>query len=380
MNTEHVCKSILTPLSFIERNADVFRDSKIAVIHGEKRYTYREFGERVNRLASALQNAGLERGGRVAILAPNIPAMLEAHFGVPLAGGVLVPINIRLSAGEIQYILEHSGASVLLIDSEFYSVVEPILGKVEALKKVISIVDDASFPGKTEMEYEGFLESGSPDLVAWSVEDEMEDITINYTSGTTGKPKGVVFSHRGAYINALCEAMTTSMTPDSVYLWTLPMFHCNGWCFTWGVTAAGATHVCLRKVDPVRAWELVKQENVTHLNGAPVVLIGMVNAPNRPKKLEQPLVVTTAGAPPSPALIENMTELGAHIIHVYGLTETYGPYTVCEYQPAWYTMTPQEQGKLLARQGVRFICADGLRVVDKDMKDVPADGESLAKW
>lgn len=377
--TRHVCTTPLTPLSFIDRNADVFRDNKTAVVYGGRRISYREFGERVNRLASALRGAGLRKGDRVAFLCPNIPPMLDAHFAVPLAGGVLVAINTRLSTEEIAYILDHSGSKFLFIDSELADVVRPARSALKTVETIVNIIDVPGFTPLDGPGYDDFLASGSPDPLPWVLEDEMENITINYTSGTTGKPKGVVFSHRGAYINALGECVTSRMTPDSVYLWTLPMFHCNGWCFTWGVTAIGGTHICLRKVDPAEIWRLIESEGVTHFNGAPVVLISLLNAPGRPQRLAAPLVVTTAGAPPSPTLIEHMTGLGAAIIHVYGLTETYGPFTVCEYQPGWRGLDPAALGKLLARQGVRFVCADGLRVVDESMNDVPADGAALGE-
>ena len=377
--TRHVCTSIMSPLSFIERSADVFRENKDAVVYGNHRLTYAQFGARINRLASALLGAGLEPGDRVAVLLPNIPPMLEAHFGIPLAGGVIVPINFRLAPAEIAYILNHSGASFLIADTEFAELVRPVIHELETVEHIINVDDEPGhepLPGPT---YEEFIHTGTPDPLPWSIQDEMENIAINYTSGTTGKPKGVVFSHRGAYINAIGEGLTTSLTPDSVYLWTLPMFHCNGWCFTWGVTALGATNVCFRKFEPKAAWEIIEKENVTHFNGAPVVLIGMVNEPTRPQKLDRPLTVTTAGAPPSPTLIEHMSELGAKIIHVYGLTETYGPFTVCEHQPGWSELSPHAQGVLLARQGVRFITGDGLRVVTENMEDVHPDGEQLGE-
>ncbi len=373
-----VCWSKLTPLTFIQRNAKVYAE-KTAVVHGDKRYTYAEFGERINRLASALRAAGLKKGDRVAFLVPNIPQMLEAHFAVPLAGGVLVAINTRLSPREVAYILDHSGSTFLFVDTELSSVIEPSVGALKSVKHIINIDDEGIAPTLDGADYEAFLETGSPDEVDWVVEDEMELLCINYTSGTTGMPKGVMFSHRGAFINAIGEGIETSLAADSVYLWTLPMFHCNGWCFTWGVTALGATHVCLRKIEPEVVWDIVAKEKVTHFNGAPVVLIGLANAKNRPKKLSSPLTVTTAGAPPSPTIIATMQELGAKIIHVYGLTETYGPYTVCAPQPGWAALSPTERSQLMARQGVRFVVADGLRVVDEDMNDIAADGEAMGE-
>jgi fatty-acyl-CoA synthase len=375
---DDVYKSYLTPLSFIKRSAFVY-PNKTAIVHGDRSYTYKEFGERVNRLASALKNRGLNKGDRVAVMLPNIPPMLDAHFSVLLAGGMIVPINIRLSTGEIEYILNHSGSKFLICDTEFSSVIAPVKDSLETVEHFIDVVDVDGFETLGGTEYEAFLQEGSPEELEWMIEDEDESITINYTSGTTGRPKGVVFTHRGAYLNAINETIETHMTPDVVYMWTLPMFHCNGWCFTWGVTAQGGTHVCLRKFEPADVWPLVEKEKVTHFNGAPVVLIALLNDSNRPAKLDRPLVITTAGAPPSPTLIENVTEMGAKIIHVYGLTETYGPTTICAYQPEWKDKSMEEQGKLLARQGVAYIMSDPIRVVDDDMNDVPMDGESLGE-
>ena len=377
-SVDEVYKSVLTPLSFIKRSADVY-PNKTAIVHGERRITYREWGERVNRLASALRAKGLKRGDRVAFLCPNIPPMLDAHFGVLLAGGMLVTINTRLSTGEIEYILNHSGSTFLFCDTELADIVRPVHDKLETVKHTIDIADDDSFEGLGGTDYESFLQEGSPDPVEWDIEDEDESITINYTSGTTGRPKGVVFSHRGAYLNALGETLETHMRPETVYLWTLPMFHCNGWCFTWGVTALGGTHVCLRKFEPAAAWKLVEKESVTHFNGAPVVLIALLNDPSRPEKLKRRVVITIAGAPPAPTLIEQVTAIGAEIIHVYGLTETYGPTTVCAPQPDWAQKSSKDQGKLMARQGVAFIVSDAIRVVDDDMNDVPRDGKTLGE-
>ncbi|MFP6584307.1 MAG: acyl--CoA ligase family protein [Candidatus Hydrogenedentota bacterium] len=375
---DEVYKSFLTPLSFIRRSAAVYPD-KVAIVHGDQRITYHEYGERVNRLASALKANGLKKGDRVAFLCPNIPQMLEAHFGVLLAGGVLVAINTRLSPGEIEYILNHSGASFLFADTELGDGIRGVHSGLETVTQTINIVDAEGFEQLPGTDYETFLTQGSRDELEWVIEDEDETITINYTSGTTGRPKGVVFSHRGAYLNAINEAFETHMTADSKYLWTLPMFHCNGWCFTWGVTAIGATHVCLRKFEPADVWPLVDKERVTHFNGAPVVLIALLNDPGRPEKLDRPITITTAGAPPSPTLIEDMQAIGAEIIHVYGLTETYGPTTICAPQPDWSSRSSEEQGKLLARQGVAFAMSDPIRVVDDDMNDVPKDGKTLGE-
>ena len=378
MKREQVNKSILTPLSFLERSAQAYRH-QIAIINGEQRFTYAQFSEGVNRLASALLNQGLKRGERVAFLWPNIPPLLSAHFGVPHAGGVLVSINTRLAPQEVAYILNHSGAKFLFVETGLAQTIRPILDSLKTVEQIINIVEVADCQSLPGSNYEAFLQTGSPSPLPWELAEEMDTISINYTSGTTGQPKGVMYSHRGAYLNALGEALETTLTPNSVFLWTLPMFHCNGWCFTWGVTAVGGTHVCLRQFNPGRVWSLIQQEGVTHLNGAPVMLISLLNHPDCPKKLEQPLTVTTAGAPPSPTLIKQMESLGAKIIHVYGLTEVYGPFTVCSQQPDWSSLGAEEKSQLLARQGVRYVVADGLRVVDENLKSVPADGETMGE-
>lgn len=278
--------SVLTPLTFLRRNATVFA-RKIAVRHGEKSFTYQEFGERVNRLARALLAMGLEKGDRVAFLCPNIPPMLEAHFGVNLAGGVLVSINIRLSAGEIEYILNHSGSAFLFVDTELAHLISPIRENLKSLRHIVNIADtDAGEPLPGE-DYESLLDRSSGDPVPWVVEDENEMICINYTSGTTGRPKGVMYSHRGAYLLTLSKAIVLDSGSNCVFLWTVPMFHCNGWAGTWAVTALGGVHVCLREFDPGEVWRLIEQEKVTNFNGAPVVMNALMNHPGRPKKLKQ---------------------------------------------------------------------------------------------
>ena len=360
----------LTPLSFLPRSAAVFPE-RVAVVHGERRYSYAELEERVDRLARGLSAAGLEAGDRVAFLAPNIPALLEAHYGVPAAGGVLVAVNTRLNSEEVGYILEHSGARFLFVDAELTPVVEPLdLSGIQVVR-----IDDSGAAGDP---YEDLL-AGAPDgtLPPWPP-DEEGTISINYTSGTTGRPKGVMYTHRGAYLNALGEVVTTSMGFDTVYLWTLPMFHCNGWCFTWGVTAVAGRHVCLRKVDPERIWELFASEGVTHYNGAPTVHIGVVNHPAA-KRLDRQVTVTVAGAPPSPTLLGQLDALNFRPIHVYGLTETYGPYTVRDWHEEWGELPAEERARLLARQGQEYVIADRIRVVDDEMGDVPRDGETLGE-
>ena len=370
MDHRSVYRTELTPVSFLERSAYVFPD-RVAVVHGTRRYTYRQLQERVNRLASALRGAGLARHDRVAFLCPNIPAMLEAHFGVPAAGGILVAINIRLSSDEIGYILGHSGARYVFVDAEFESLVKPL--DLKGIRVVR--VDDTGSPGDP---YEAFLASGSPAPVESWLADEEETIAINYTSGTTGRPKGVMYTARGAYLNAIGELIESGLTFETRYLWTLPMFHCNGWCFTWAVTAVGGTHICLRRVEPGAIWQLLESERVTHYNGAPTVQIGVVNHPGA-HRLAQPVTVTVAGAPPSPTLLGKLRELNFRPVHVYGLTETYGPHTVCEWHPEWDALPAEEQARLAARQGQAFLIADLVRVVDNDMRDIPRDAEALGE-
>jgi fatty-acyl-CoA synthase len=370
MKQTQVYRTELTPVSFLARNAYVFPD-KPAVVHGERRYTYRQFEERANRLASALRRAGMQKQDRVAFLCPNTPAMLDAHFGVPAAGGVLVAINIRLSSDEIGYILKHSGSRFVFVDAEFESLIKPLdLSGLHVVR-----VDDTGAPGDP---YEDFLATGSPAAIESWLEDEEELLAINYTSGTTGRPKGVMYTHRGAYMNAVGEIIETGMSFDTRYLWTLPMFHCNGWCFTWGVTAVAGTHICLRRVEPGRIWELLDGEGVTHYNGAPTVQIGVVNDP-KAHKLTRQVTVTVAGAPPSPTLLVKLKELNFRPVHVYGLTETYGPHTVCGWHAEWDALPTEEQARLAARQGQGYVMFDLVRVVDGDMKDVPRDAETLGE-
>ena len=367
----------LTPLSWLERAAMVFPDRN-AVVYADRRMTYAEMASHATRIAHALRAAGVGVGDRVAYLSPNIPELLIAHFAVPLTGAVLVAVNTRLSGAEIEYILQHSGAKVLVADTELYPTVAPHLGACPSLELVVSVDDlDLGTPEGTT-DYDAFLGSGADDPLPWSVEDELAPISINYTSGTTGRPKGVVYTHRGAYLNGLGEIIHSRHTPQSVYLWTLPMFHCNGWCTTWGVTGIGGTHVCLRAVRPDEIWRLIRAEGVTHLNAAPTVLISLVNA-EEAGPFPGPLVATTAGAPPSPTILSQMHALGAEMVHVYGLTETYGPHTVCDIQPGWSAAPPDEQARLMARQGVSYLIADPTRVVDEDMADVPSDANTMGE-
>ncbi|MEW6274457.1 MAG: acyl--CoA ligase family protein [Bacillota bacterium] len=370
----------LTPLSFLNRSAFVFRE-KTAVVHGEKRYSYTQFFERVNRLASALKKAGIAKGDKVAFISPNFPPLLEAHYGVPLAGAALVAINIRLSSREIAYILNHSEAKALFVDNEFAHLITPIRDEIPGVKTFVNICDVSADRPLDGLEYEEFLAAGAPEPLPSPVEDEMEIITINYTSGTTGLPKGVMYHHRGAYLNALGEALEHKMDSSSVYLWTLPMFHCNGWCFTWGVTAVGGTHVCLRKVVPEEIYRLIEQEGVSHLCAAPTVLIAMSSYPRAKEcKMKRKLNVITAGAPPSPTVIKNMESIGAQVTHVYGLTEVYGPHSICEWHPRWDGLSGDEKATIKARQGVPYVHAEFMDVVEPaSMKPVPHDGQTMGE-
>jgi fatty-acyl-CoA synthase len=366
MDRGKVYRHELNPVDFLRRSAAVFPD-KVAVVHGERRCSYRELEERATRLATGLRAAGLERGDRVAFLSPNTPALLEAHFGVPAAGGVLVALNTRLAAHEIAFILEHSGSRFLFVDHEL----EHLVDGRDAVR-----IDDT---GEPDDPYEQFLRTGSDSGESLpALEDEEETISLNYTSGTTGRQKGVMYTYRGAYLNALGEVIETGMRYGTVYLWTLPMFHCNGWCFPWAVTAVGGTHVCLRRVDPDTIWDLLEREGVTHYNGAPTVQISLVNHP-KAQRLPRPVTVTVAGAPPSPTLLAQMRALNLNPVHVYGLTETYGPHTVCEWHSEWSERPDEEQARLLARQGVAYLTALDVRVVDDELTDVPADAATLGE-
>ena len=365
--TDRAYRTELTPLSFLRRSALVFPD-KVAIVHGDRATTYREFGERVNRLASALRAAGIRPGDRVAFLAPNIPALLEAHYGVPASGAVLVAVNTRLARAEIADILEHCGARMVFCDYE-------LIDLVDGLDLDVVRIDDT---GRPDDPYEQFLASGSPEVADHVVTDEEAVISINYTSGTTGRPKGVMYTHRGAYLNALVEALQANLRPESVFLWIVPMFHCNGWCFPWAVTALGGRHVCQRKIDAQTIWDLIDAESVTHANGAPTVWLGVTSHPAA-HRLEREVSVVTGGAPPSPTLLERMVALNLRPVHVYGLTETYAPYTICEPQESWQLLSPEDRARKQGRQGVANIISDPIRVVDEAMRDVPADGETMGE-
>lgn len=372
----------LSPISFLRRAAEVYPD-RVAVVHGPVRYTYAELYQRCRRLASALNNHGIVAGDTVSVLAPNIPAHLEAHFGVPMTGAVLNAINTRLDASAIAFILDHGEAKVLMVDPELSDVARAALEECGRDIFVIDI-DDALAPEADpigKIAYEAFLESGDPDYICPSIADEWQAIALCYTSGTTGNPKGVVTHHRGAYLNAIGNMMAWGMTPNPVYLWTLPMFHCNGWCFPWTITALCGTHVCLRKVDTEAIYSLMKKEGVTHFCGAPTVLNMLVNAPEEQRGgLQSGIKAMTAGAAPPAAVIETMEAMGIAITHTYGLTEVYGPCVVCAWHDEWNDLPIDEQAALKARQGVRYSVVEGLDVMDPEtMESVPADGETIGE-
>lgn len=375
-----VTRAPLTPVAFLRRAADVFGD-RTAVVEGKRRLSYAELGGRVSRLASALHRAGIAPGDRVAYLAPNSLPVLEGHFGVPLAGAAIVTINIRLAPSEVAYILDHSGARLLVADSELAGPVAPLLAERPKLQVVIAGEGPPPPQLAGAMPYEQFLAQGALGLLAEDPpvgEDGL--IAINYTSGTTGFPKGVMYTHRGACLNALGEALETKLDQESVYLWTLPMFHCNGWCFTWGVTAVGGTHVCLRKVDPAQVFALVESERVTHFCAAPTVLIDLAqHARTHGVRLSHPVTICTGGAPPAPAVIEAIEGIGARLIHFYGLTETYGPHTLCVWRGKWNPLPREQKMAIKARQGVASTVAGELRVVDEEMRDVPRDGKTVGE-
>jgi len=374
----------LTPLSFLARAAAVY-PTKPAVIHGDRSYTYAEFAARCRRLASALTRRGIGLGDTVAIMAPNVPAMLEAHYGVPLTGAVLNALNYRLDARSIAFILDHAGARLLLTDTEFAPTIQEALGLLGQPLPVVDIDDPLAGPARGsrlgETEYEALIGEGDAGFAGCLPADEWQAICLLYTSGTTGNPKGVVYHHRGAYLNALGDALSFGLTPRSVYLWTLPMFHCSGWCFTWGVTAVGATHVCLRKVDPALIFPAIRRHGVTHLCGAPVVLSMLIHAPDEAKvRFDHVVEVATGGAAPPSAVIQAMEAMGFRVTHLYGLTETYGPATLCAWQPDWDGLPLAERAQAMARQGVAYPTLDGLMVADPvTLTPVPRDGTTMGE-
>ena len=372
----------LSPIGFLVRSAAVYPDHP-AVVYGARRYGWRQVLERCRRLAGALAAAGVGRGDTVAVMAPNIPEMFEAHFGVPMAGAVLNALNTRLDPETIAFILRHGEAKVLMTEAEFAPVVREALARLEHKPLVIDILDTAGPGGERlgDIEYEAFLASGDPNFAEVTPADEWDAIALNYTSGTTGNPKGVVYHHRGAYLNALGNILVWGLRPHPVYLWTLPMFHCNGWCFPWTITALAGTHVCLRRVEAAAIYQTIAKEGVTHLCGAPVVMNMLLNAGAAlTRSLDRRIEMMTAGASPPAAVIEGMEAIGFHITHVYGLTEVYGPATVCAWHDEWDALPTQERSRLKARQGVNYPVLDGLMVADPaSLAPVPADGAAIGE-
>ena len=373
----------LSPLSFLERSAAVYPNLTSAVYEGRV-FTWGQTYERCRRFASFLAKRGIGRGDTVAAMLPNIPAMNEVHFAVPMAGAVLNTFNIRLEANTIAFQLDHGGARIILVDPEFTGVIAEALTLMTGPKPFVIDVDDAAFPGGKrigEVEYEEALSQGDPGFAARPPQDEWDAIALSYTSGTTGNPKGVVTHHRGAYLNAVSNILAGNLGRHPVYLWTLPMFHCNGWCFPWTIAATAGVNVCLRKVDPARIFELTARHGVTHMCGAPIVYNTLINAPDAPKaSTTRPVVGLIAGAAPPVAVLEGAESIGIKLTHVYGLTETYGPASVCAEQPGWDDLPADARAQMKRRQGVSYPLQEGVTVLDPEtMQEVPRDGETIGE-
>ena len=373
----------LTPLTFIERSAQVY-PGRCSVIHGERRYTWQETYARCRRLASALAGRGIRAGDTVAVMLGNTPEMIECHFGVPMTGAVLNTLNTRLDAESIAFMLGHGEARVLIADREYAAVVGPALARLG--REILLIeVDDSEYTGPGRrigpIEYEAFLAGGDPDHAWCGPDDEWNAIALNYTSGTTGNPKGVVYHHRGAYLNAVSNIVSWGMPPAAVYLWTLPMFHCNGWCFPWTMAAIAGTNVCLRRVEPKLILDAIREHKVTHYCGAPIVHSLLVNAPAEWRAgIDHPVAALVAAAPPPASVIEGMEKIGFTITHVYGLTETYGPAAVCAKQDEWASLSIESRTERNGRQGVRYHLQEGVTVMDpQTMQPVPQDGETMGE-
>ncbi|MDN3553098.1 acyl-CoA synthetase [Halomonas almeriensis] len=371
----------LSPLSFLRRAAAVYPETT-SLIHEETRYSWRQTHERCARLAAVLKGMGIQRGDTVAAMLPNVPAMYEAHFGIPMLGAVLNAINVRLDPDSVAFILEHSRSRLLLVDPEYADVVRQAIERLGCPAPVVINVADPAFSDDTfigELEYEALLADHAP-LDDWQLpEDEWDAIALGYTSGTTGNPKGVVTHHRGAYLNAVSNVLSWSLPGEVVYLWTLPMFHCNGWCFPWTLAAIGGTSICLRRVDPERVLELIRRHGVTHYCGAPVVHSMMAEAAQG-QAFEHKVQGLIAGAAPPASVLERMERMGVELTHVYGLTETYGPASVCAKQASWAEESLEERVRLNGRQGVTYPLQEGMSVVDSEtMEPVPADGETIGE-
>ncbi|GAB3249880.1 acyl-CoA synthetase [Chitinimonas naiadis] len=373
----------LSPLGFIERTAQVYPD-RVAIVHGPLRQSWRDTYARCRRLASALARAGIGKGDTVAVMLPNTPPMVEAHFGVPMSGAVLNTLNTRLDAEAIAFMLDHGEARAILVDREFAPIVRLALARTKVQPLVID-VDDAEYTGGNQpigqLEYQAFLDTGDPEYLWQPPADEWDAICLNYTSGTTGNPKGVVYHHRGAYSNAVSNILEWDMPKHAVYLWTLPLFHCNGWCFAWTVAARAGVNVCLRKVDAKQIFDLIRTECVTHYCGAPIVHNLLCNAPADLKTgISHVVHAMVAGAAPPAAMIESMEQMGFDLTHVYGLTEVYGPASVCAKQAEWDSLDIGERARLNARQGVRYHLEDGITVLNPDtMQPVPQDGQTMGE-
>jgi fatty-acyl-CoA synthase len=373
----------LTPLTFVERAAYVYPE-RTAVVHGARRYSWKQTYARCRRLASALAGRGIGVGDTVAVMGANTPEMYECHFGVPMLGAVLNTLNTRLDADAIAFMLNHGEAKVLITDREFSATVARALAQVERRPIVIDI-DDKEYDGPGDLlgekDYEALLAGGDAEYAWQAPADEWMAISLNYTSGTTGNPKGVVYHHRGAYLNGVCNIVTWGMPQHSTYLWTLPMFHCNGWCFPWTMAANAGVNVCLRKVDPVQIFRLIKEHRVTHYCGAPIVHSGLINAdPALRAGIAHKVSAMVAGAAPPAAMIEGMEKIGFDLTHIYGLTETYGPATVCAKHDEWAALDLGKRAERNGRQGVRYLMEEGLAVMDAaTMTPVPADGETMGE-
>ncbi len=371
----------LSPLSFIRRTASVYPEYP-SIIHGQRRFTWSETYARCRQLASALSQRGIGAGDTVAALVSNTPAMYEAHFGVSMAGAILNTINTRLDAATIAFILDHGEARVLLTDKEFHATAYEALGQCRAKPLVIDVDDaeaDGEFIGETE--YEAFIGGGDKEF-EWSLpRDEWQAISLNYTSGTTGDPKGVVYHHRGAYLNAISNIVGWNMGHHPVYLWTLPMFHCNGWCFPWTIAAVAGTNVCLRRVTGANIYRAIADQKVTHFCGAPIVLSMVINAPPGERRtFDHKVRAMTAAAPPPASVLASMEEEGFDVTHVYGLTETYGPAVMCAWKDRWNELSPNDRAQQKSRQGVTYHALEGLDVIDPEtMKPVPRDGETIGE-